>query len=80
MEFRNTIETAGKSFSINDKILATGDITEKTRERHPLYELMERQIQQTDIIIRQNEQIMQQNDQIIQLLQKRNATGHIKEY
>ncbi len=79
MEFRNTMETAGRSFSINDRILAAGDMPESKGGKHPLYELMERQIQQNDTIIRQNDQIMRQNDQIIQLLQKRN-TGHINEY
>lgn len=79
MEFRSTMETAGRSFSINDRIMATNDIPEAKEGKHPLYELMERQIQQNDTIIRQNEQIMRQNDQIIQLLQKRN-TGHINEY
>lgn len=79
MEFRSTMETAGKSFSISDRILAASDMPETKEGKHPLYELMERQIQQNDVIIRQNEQIMQQNDQIIQLLQKRSA-GHINEY
>ena len=79
MEFRNTIEEAGRSFSINDRIMNVSEMPESKDGKHPLYELMEHQTNQNDIIIRQNEQIIKQNDQIIQLLQKHN-NGHINGY